>query len=285
MNLDVYNEQLENLDNTTVALYGNASLNETAKISDQILKLVLAQDATIILDKLKNISKFLENFNFSESEYHDFFKNFLFFKNSSKKTLSFLQELEKIIKFLDKSESDLETHRLLFLKQNIRLEKLYDESLLLFNNLSLQIQAGNNKINELRKNSENLNLINQLDKKLFNLETNKAVLSQIFPQVKMIINNNNKFILEIENLIKNTIPAWKNNISLTLGLKNKEDLNLITSNKKQILTKIPPLENINIEKIKSANLEVANVSKNINLDNLPVKESEILLNEVIEQLH
>ena len=142
---------------------------------------------------------------------------------------------------ISKVEKDLDKNKVQLLKDISIFDTMYDKNLEYFKELSLYIIAGERKLDELRnvtlpklkaeaeKSGEQLdiqkvndleNTINRFEKKIYDLKTTRIISIQMAPQIRILQNNDAELVEKIQSSITNTIPLWKNQMVLSLGLAN-----------------------------------------------------------------
>ena len=142
---------------------------------------------------------------------------------------------------IDGIEKQLENHRLQMLKDIAIFDTMYEKNLEYFKEISLYIIAGEKKLEELRnvelpklraqaqESGEQLdaqkvqdleNTINRFEKKIYDLKTTRIISIQMAPQIRLLQNNEAELVEKIQSSITNTIPLWKNQMVLALGINN-----------------------------------------------------------------
>ena len=182
-------------------------------------------------------------------------------------------------KNVDKIAGELENHKLKLMKDVEILDQMYDRNLDYFKELTMYILAGkqkladarNTELKALREKAEKSGLPEdaqaandfenkciRFEKKLHDLELTRVISLQTAPQIRMIQNNDALMIEKIQTSIMNTIPLWKNQLVLTLGIQNSkralEAQRKVTDMTNQLLQK-------NAEMLKMATVETARESE------------------------
>ena len=170
------------------------------------------------------------------------------------------------------------------LKDITIFDSMYEKNLEYFKELSLYIIAGDKKIDELNntvlpelrskaeKSNDQLdaqavndteNLINRFEKKIYDLKTTRVISIQMAPQIRLLQNNEAELVEKIQSSITNTIPLWKNQMVLALGisnakkaLKNQQEVSKLTN---EMLKK-------NSETLKQGSIEIAEESEKAIVD-------------------
>ena len=152
-----------------------------------------------------------------------------------------VSKYSKIDTNIDAIEKKLENQKLILLKDITLFDTMYDKNLEYFKELSLYIIAGERKLKELREvvlpelvkkaqeSGEQLdaqkvndmeNTIIRFEKKIYDLKTTRIISIQMAPQIRLLQNNDAELVEKIQSSITNTIPLWKNQIVLALGINN-----------------------------------------------------------------
>ena len=181
---------------------------------------------------------------------------------------------------------------------------MYEKNLEYFKEISLYIIAGEKKLEELRnvvlpelqkkaaetgeqtdaqKANDMVNMINRFEKKIYDLKTTRIISIQMAPQIRLIQNNDSELVEKIQSSLINTIPLWKNQIVIALGLVNsKSALNVqksVTDTTNEMLKK-------NSEMLKQGTIEIAEESEKaiVNVETLQQTNKDIIetLDKVLE---
>ena len=162
--------------------------------------------------------------------------------SSAKKELDYIiARYSKIEKNIDTIEGNLEKDKLQMLKDISIFDTMYEKNLEYFKEISLYIIAGDRKIEELRtkvlpelkekaeKSGDQLDIqkvndmeamITRFEKKIYDLKTTRIISIQMAPQIRLLQNNEAELVEKIQSSITNTIPLWKNQMVLALGINN-----------------------------------------------------------------
>ena len=201
------------------------------------------------------------------------------FQKLEAKVKRFLAQYEKLELQVDRIEGKLEEARMEMLKDIGILDSLYEKNLNYFRQLQVYITAGQEKLDELREKTipslraeaeksgdpmhaqlvrDFEDLVNQFEKKLYDLKTSKTIAIQTAPQIRLIQNNDKLLADKIQTAIQETIPLWKSQMVMALGLyRQQEALRLqrnVTETTNAMLLK-------NSEKLKQNTLDVAKESE------------------------
>ena len=238
--IDEFNKKIDVNDSAQILQYGVAAQEKISKFSDSILEDVKTKNAGEVGDLLADLVSEIKAFDNSVSgkSKNIFAKIF----GSAKKEFDYIvAKYSKIEKNVDTIENGLEKDKLQMLKDITIFDTMYEKNLEYFKEISLYIIAGERKIKELRdvelpklkkiaeKSGEQLdvqkvqdleNVINRFEKKIYDLKTTRMISIQMAPQIRMLQNNESELVEKIQSSITNTIPLWKNQMVLALGISN-----------------------------------------------------------------
>ena len=241
------------IENTNQILqYGAGTQKKMADFSDAALVNVKTQDLGEAGELLANVVGELKDFDATEEK--GFFG---FFKKQTAKVETLKNRYTKAEGNVTKITEALEQHQMRLMKDSAVLDKMYEQNLAYFKELSMYILAGKKKLREVREGKlnelhqkaaasglpEDAQAANDLEskcdrfeKKLHDLELTRTISMQTAPQIRMIQNNDTTMIEKIQTTIVNTIPLWKSQMVLALGIvtdftnellkKNAETLHL-----------------------------------------------------------
>ena len=239
--IDKFNKEIDISDSTQILQYGVAAQEKISKFSDSILEDVKTKGAGEEGDLLANLVSEIKSF---DKDIASGGKKGLFaklFNNAKKEVDYFIARYSKIEKNVDTIEGSLEKDKLQMLKDISMFDTMYDKNLEYFKEISLYIIAGDKKIKELRevelpklkkqaeksgdqidvqKVNDMENLINRFEKKIYDLKTTRIISIQMAPQIRLLQNNEAELVEKIQSSITNTIPLWKNQMVLALGINN-----------------------------------------------------------------
>ena len=192
------------------------------------------------------------------------------------------------------------------LKDIATFDTMYEKNLEYFKELSLYIIAGEKKLEELktvtlpaleakaRETSEQLDvqavkdmsdIINRFEKKIYDLKTTRIISIQMAPQIRLIQNNDSELINKIQSSIINTIPLWKNQVVIALGLANAKSA-LETQRKVTDLTN--DMLKANSELLKQGTIDIAQESERaiVDVETLSKTNSDIIETlDTVLQIH
>jgi len=301
--IDEFNSKIDVTDTTQVIQYGAAAQEKISQFSDSILEDVktknLGQTGDLLADLVSQIKAFDKDVSGGNKGF--FAKLF----NNEKKEVDFaIAKYSKIEKNIDTIESGLEKDKLQMLKDISIFDTMYEKNLEYFKEISLYIIAGERKLEELRnkvlpelqeqakKSGEQLdvqkvndmeNMINRFEKKIYDLKTTRIISIQMAPQIRLLQNNEAELVEKIQSSITNTIPLWKNQMVLALGINNAK--NALKS--QQAVSKLTNEMLVkNSETLKQGSIDIAEESEKaiVNIETIKKTNADLIetLDKVIE---
>ena len=228
---------LENL--TQVMQYGAGTQKKMADFSDEALKNVRSQDLGEVGDLLTGVVGELKGFDAEEEK-----GLFGFFKKQANKIETLKNKYDKAQANVEKITDSLQQHQVRLMKDSAMLDKMYEQNLNYFKELTMYILAGKKKLEETRngklaemKNKAALSGLpedaqaardldekcSRFEKKLHDLELTRTIAMQTAPQIRLIQNNDTVMVEKIQTTIVNTIPLWKSQMVLALGIAHSAE--------------------------------------------------------------
>ena len=240
--VDEFNKKIDVMDSTQVLQYGVSAQNKISEFSDSVLEDVKTKSTGDVGELLANLVTEIKSFDSSISGKEP--KGLAKLFHSIKKEANYiLAKYNTIENNIDTIEKGLENNKLMLLKDINLFDTMYDKNLDYFKEISLYIIAGERKIEELKtkvlpelkkkaqesndqiviqKVNDMENQINRFEKKLYDLKTTRIISIQMAPQIRLLQNNDALLVEKIQSSITNTIPLWKNQIVLALGINNSK---------------------------------------------------------------
>lgn len=272
--VDQFAEKINLSDSNLILQYGAGAQKKIADFSETTLNSVKSKDLGEIGDMLSNMVTELKSFDEEET------KGFLgIFKKGSNKLTAMKAKYDKAETNVEKISSALESHQVQLMKDVAVLDKMYELNKNYFKELSMYILAGKKKLNEvetkeipelkrkaqesgLQEDAQALNdlvaLANRFDKKLHDLELTRTVSLQMAPQIRMIQNNDTIMAEKIQSTIVNTIPLWKSQMILALGVTHSGEA---AKAQREVTDMTNALLKKNAETLKMATIETAKESE------------------------
>lgn len=297
--VDVFAKQIDLTNSTLVLQYGAGTQKKMADFSESALENVRSKDLGEVGDLLSDVVKELKSFDEEEEE-----KGFFgIFKKASNKIESMKAKYAKAESNVNEIVKVLEKHQVQLMKDTALLDKMYDLNLTYFKELSMYILAGKKKLLEVRntqlaellKKAETSGLpedaqaakdldsmCNRFEKKIHDLELTRMISIQTAPQIRLVQNNDTLMVEKIQSTIVNTIPLWKSQMVLALGVEHSAQAAAaqreVTDMTNQLLRK-------NAEKLKMATVETAKESERgiVDMDTLKATNESLIstLDEVM----
>lgn len=228
------------IENTNQILqYGAGTQKKMADFSDAALENVKTQELGEVGDLIADVVGELKNFDAEEEK--GFFG---FFKKQSSKIENMKNKYAKAEVNVQKITEELEKHQIRLLKDSAMLDKMYEQNLNYFKELTMYILAGKKKLEETRSQKlaelQNKAVMsglpedaqaardldekcNRFEKKLHDLELTRTISMQTAPQIRLIQNNDTSMVEKIQTTIVNTIPLWKSQMVLALGIAHSSE--------------------------------------------------------------
>ena len=224
-----------------VLSYGSAAQKKVTDFSDQALKNVRTKDLGEVGDLLSSLVKELKDTDPNEEEKKGLFG---LFKKGTDKVENLKIRYDKAEANVEKIAAVLEDHQIQLLKDIAMLDQMYERNALNAKELSMYIIAGKKKLQSVRENElpamikkaqesqlpEDSQAANDLaqacdrfEKKLYDLELTRQVSIQMGPQIRLLQNNDTLMTEKIQSTLVNTIPLWKNQIVLALGISHSKE--------------------------------------------------------------
>lgn len=242
--IDEFISKVDITDTTMVLQYGSTAQNKISKFSDSVLDNVKTKETGEVGDLLTDLVVQIKDFDSDIPTGEDKGGFFGIFNNFKKQVQKLVAKYDKVENNIEKIEKQLENHKLQMLKDINIFDKMYEKNLEYFKELSLYIIAGEKKLEELRntvlpelqakaeasgdqidiqKVNDMSNMINRFEKKIYDLKTTRIISIQMAPQIRMIQNNDTELVEKIQSSLINTIPLWKNQMVIALGLTNAKN--------------------------------------------------------------
>jgi len=276
--------------------YGNAAQNKVADFSDNVLKNVKTKD---LGETEKLITGLIKDLTFDEEP-----EGFLgkLFRKPVEKAKEMKDRYDSVKDNVDEIAKHLEEQQVILMKDIALLDQLYEKNQTNFKEISLYIIAGYkaiekaknetlpkllakaNKTNlpeDAQKASDFNDSITRFEKRVHDLELTRVVALQTAPQIRMIQSNDMQIIEKIQSSIVNTIPLWKSQIVITLGLKNSEKALNAENEVNELTNKILKQ---NAEALKTGTVNVAKASERGIVDIETLTETNAKLIETLQEV-
>ena len=286
------------VENTAQILqYGAATQKKMADFSDAALNNVRTQDLGEVGDLIVNVVGELKGFDAEESK-----GLFGFFRKKANELENMKNRYAKAEANVERIGDALQQHQVRLLKDSAVLDKMYDQNLSYFKELTMYIMAGKQKLEELRSGKlAQLQLTAQqtglaedaqaardladkcdrFEKKIHDLQLTREISIQTAPQIRMIQNNDNVMVEKIQTTLMNTIPLWKNQMVLALGIAHSTEA---AQAQRQVNDITNALLKHNAEKLHMASVETAKEAERGIVDIETLKETNAKLIQTLDDV-
>ena len=266
------------MDSQTAILYGVGAQRNLAEFSDNILANVRNKDTGYVGDLMGELVEKVRDVGVDEAE-GGVLDKLPFLRSAARAVRRLLARYEKIEVQIDRIQRDLEEARMQMLKDIAMFDGLYEKNLEYFRGLQVYIVAGEEKLRETREETlprlraeaqakgdpmsaqvvrDFEDTVDRFEKKLHDLKLSKAIAIQTAPQIRLIQNNDKLLVDKIQTAILSTIPLWKGQIVIALGLARQQSAlqmqRSVTDTTNELLQK-------NAELLKQNSLDVARESE------------------------
>lgn len=273
--VDAFAQQIDLTNSAMVLQYGAGTQKKMADFSESALENVRSKDLGEVGELLAGVVKELKTFD-EEEEKGGFFG---IFKKASNKIETMKAKYAKAETNVNEIVKVLEKHQVQLMKDSALLDKMYDLNLTYFKELSMYILAGKKKLAEVRSTQlqELLNkaklsglpedaqaakdldsLCSRFEKKIHDLELTRMISIQTAPQIRLVQNNDTLMVEKIQSTIVNTIPLWKSQMVLALGVEHSAQA---AAAQREVTDMTNELLKKNAEKLKMATIETAKESE------------------------
>ena len=233
-------EKIDLTNSGVVLQYGAAAQKNIANFSESTLNAVRTKDMGELGDMVSNLLSELKGFSAEEEEKKGLFG---MFKKASNSIQNMKIKYDKAEANVDKIAEQLEQHQVVLMKDVALLDQMYEKNLEYFKQLSMYILAGEKKLADERattlpelyakakasglpEDAQAANdyaaLCDRFEKKLYDLKLTRQISIQMGPQIRMIQNNDTLMTEKIQTSLVNTIPLWKSQMVLALGISHSK---------------------------------------------------------------
>lgn len=296
--IDEFNAKIDVFDSTQILQYGAAAQNKISSFSDSVLEDVKTKSSGEVGDLLADLVAEIKGFDGTlVSEPKGIGK---IFYSAKKQLTKIVAKYSKIESNIDGIEKGLDKSKIKLLKDVSIFDQMYQKNLEYFKEISLYIIAGEKKLEELKnvvlpelkkkaeETEEQLDVqkvqdmeaqINRFEKKLYDLKTTRLISIQMAPQIRLIQNNDAELVEKIQSSITNTIPLWKNQMVLALGITNAKT----ALKQQQAVSKLTnDMLLKNSETLKQGTLDIAKESERAIVDIETLKKTNQSLIETLD---
>ena len=302
--IEEFNKKIDVYDNTQILEYGSAAQNKISKFSDEVLEGVRTKDTGEVGDSLTKLVAELKSFDKAvvDSQHMNVIEKM--FSSVKKEINKLIARYNKVEKNVDSIEGSLEKQRMNMIRDIATFDTMYEKNLEYFKEVSLYIIAGEKKIEELKnvvlpeleakaqasgeqldiqKVNDMRNIINRFEKKIYDLKTTRLISIQMAPQIRLLQSNEAELVEKIQSSITNTIPLWKNQMVLALGINRAK---VALESQKAVSELTNDMLKKNSETLKQGSIEIAKESERaiVDIETLRKTNADIIetLNKVVE---
>ena len=272
--VDEFASKIELGNSNLIIQYGAGAQKKIADFSESALSNVRTKDLGEVGGLLSDVVTEMKSFDADDE------KGFLgFFKKTSKKLTNMKAKYDKAEVNVNKICTVLENHQIQLLKDVALLDKMYDMNKVYFKELSMYILAGKKKLNEvmtvelpklkekaqasgLPEDAQAANdlsaMCSRFEKKLHDLELTRMISIQMAPQIRLVQNNDTLMSDKIQSTLVNTIPLWKSQMVLALGIANSQSA---AQSQRQVTDMTNELLRKNADTLKMATIDTAKESE------------------------
>ena len=273
--VEAFAEKIDVTDSSAILQYGAAAQQKISAFSDSALESVKTKDFGELGDMIAGLVTQLKGITADEDE-----KGFLgFFKKQKNKIATMKAKYDSAEASVNNIVESLEQHQIVLMKDVAMLDKMYAMNLAYFKELTMYILAGKKKLEAerattlvaLREKAEKSGLpedaqavndfeaqLTRIEKKLYDLELTRMICIQMAPQIRLVQNNDTLMTEKIQSVIVSTIPLWKNQMILSLGIEHSnqamEAQRAVTDMTNELLRR-------NAETLKQGSIDIAKESE------------------------
>ena len=291
--IDITNSQM-------VLQYGAASQKKLSDFSETALSRVKTKDMGETGELITNLISELQGFDATTEQPKGIFG---FFKKTSNSIEQLKTRYDSADKNVERIKAQLEDHQVTLMKDITMLDKMYELNLVYFKELTMYILAGKKKLAEVRANDLKAaqekaqrtqlpedaqaardleDLCNRFEKKLYDLELTRNISVQMSPQIRLIQSNDTMMAEKIQTTIVNTIPLWKSQMVLALGIAHSQQAmqaeRAVTDATNELLKK-------NAATLKQGTIEIAKESERGIVDIETLQQTNKQLIETLDELN
>lgn len=298
--VDEFAKQIDINNSTVVMQYGAGAQAKVASFSDKALDNVKGKDLGEVGKLIGDVVVELKGFDIDKEE-----KGlFGFFKKQGNKALALKAKYEQVENSVQTIADSLENHQVTLMKDVATLDQLYDLNLTYYKELTMYILAGKKKLKEVeeveipqlaakaketgsQEDAQKVNdltaMANRFEKKIHDLELTRTISLQMGPQIRLVQNNDVMMSDKIQSTLVNTIPLWKSQMVIALGLQHSTE----AAKAQQAVSELTnQMLRENSEKLKSASVDIAKESERgvVDLETLQKTNQDLIstLDEVMQ---
>ncbi|MGI5888697.1 MAG: toxic anion resistance protein [Oscillospiraceae bacterium] len=296
--VDEFSKKIDVTNTSQIMQYGVSAQKKLADFSDSALENVRTKDFGEAGNMIADLVTELKGFDVDEND-----KGFLgLFKKSSNKIAALKARYDKVEVNVDKIAGSLEQQQVTLLKDIAILDQMYEKNQINIKELSMYIIAGKKKLEEVRNTTlkelvehaketgtqEDAQAANDLasfcdrfEKRLHDLELTRIVSIQMSPQIRLVQNNDSLMAEKIQSTLVNTIPLWKSQMLLALGV---EHTNEAVQAQREVTNMTNELLKKNAEKLHTATVDTAKETERGIVDLETIKNTNAMLLQTLDEV-
>ena len=297
--VDDFSKQIDVTSSTTVLQYGAEAQKKIADFSDSALQNVRTKDLGEVGEMMADLVGELKGFSADEEEEKGLFG---MFKKTTNKMEKMKARYDKAELNVNKISKALEDHQITLMRDIALLDQLYEKNMVHFKELTMYILAGKKKLQEVRskdlpqmiaaaqksglpedaqKANDLANACDRFEKKIHDLELTRTVALQMAPQIRLVQNNDTLMTEKIQSTLVNTIPLWKSQMVLAIGVEPSAQA---AKAQREVTDMTNTLLKKNAETLKLATVETAKESERGIVDIETLKQTNESLISTLDEV-
>ncbi|MDO4475155.1 MAG: toxic anion resistance protein [Lachnospiraceae bacterium] len=297
--VEAFSKMIDVNDSAAVLQYGAGAQKKMVDFSEKALENVRTKDMGEVGDMIAGLVTELRHFDGEEEESKGFFG---FFKKQSDKATTMKAKYDKVEVNVDRISKSLENHQVQLIKDIAMLDQMYTLNLAYFKELTMYILAGKKRLQEVRAVdlkalqdkalksglAEDAQAAKDLDekclrfeKKLYDLELTRTVALQTAPQIRLVQDSDEVMVEKIQSTLVNTIPLWKNQMVIALGVQHSNEAARAQS---AVTDLTNDLLKANADKLKMATVQTAQASERGIVDIETLKSTNATLMSTLDEV-
>lgn len=290
--VEAFAKTIDITDSNVVLQYGAAAQKNVSEFSENTLQQIRTKDLGEIGDTLSDLVRQLQDFDPGEEK-----KGLSGFFRRKKNQLATLKAgYAKASANVDKIVENLEAHQITLMKDVANLDQMFELNAKYQQELTMYILAGKKRLAQIQAEdlaqlqqqaqasgtqadaqayNDMVSLCNRFEKKLHDLELTRMISIQTAPQIRLVQNNDTLMVEKIQSTIVNTIPLWKSQMVLALGVEHSTQA---AAAQREVTDMTNELLRKNAEKLKMATIETAKESERgiVDMDTLKATNESLI---------
>lgn len=298
--VDAFAEKIDLTNSQAIMQYGAGTQKKMSEFSDSALANVRNKDMGEVGKEISSLVSELKSFDVNEDD-NGFMR---FFKKNANKATALQAKYDKTEDSVKQIADNLEKHQIQLLKDVATLDRMYALNLSYFKELTMYIAAGKKKLEEVRQrelkeleekaaktqNQQDAQAAkdlaaccNRFEKKLYDLELTRQIALQTGPQIRLVQDSDTMMAEKIQSTIVNTIPLWKNQMVIALGIEHS---NQAAKAEKEVTDMTNALLQKNAQQLHTASVETAKASERgvVDMETLRATNAQLIqtLDDVVK---